>query len=213
MTDLVYMKDGEGTTDSLKVAEHFGKKHQNVLRKIERIIDAGSLDWAPNGAECFRRSRYQDASGKWNTVYLMNRDGFMFLVMGFTGRKADEWRWKFIDAFNRMEQYIRQHDIELLLRRTMTDEIRDSGENERMHGFAYKQYTDLAYKIATGKTAKQMRDELGLKKTGSIKEHLDPAQVEAIGNAEYWIGAMLKMHLVYPAIKEEASRLAVARIA
>lgn len=112
-----------------------------------------------------------------------------------------------------MEQYIRQHEAELLLRRTMTDEIRDSGENERMHGFAYSQYTDLVYRTVTGKSAKQIRQEMGLKKTDSVKERLAPAQIEAIGKLERMIGGMVAAGLTYQAIKESVSSIAVARIA
>ena len=50
-----------------------------------------------------------------NPMYYINRDGFVFLVMGFTGRKANEWKWKYIEAFNQMEKYInfRKADIQI----------------------------------------------------------------------------------------------------
>ena len=40
----------------------------------------------------------------------MNRDGFTFIAMGFTGRKADEFKLKYIQAFNKMEEYIKQQN-------------------------------------------------------------------------------------------------------
>ena len=48
-------------------------------------------------------------------MYYINRDGFVFLVMGFTGKKANEWKWKYIEAFNQMESYInfRKADIQI----------------------------------------------------------------------------------------------------
>lgn len=208
MTDLVYVKKDEATTDSITVARHFGKNHRHVLRKIEQIVARSS---APNGAQCFTQTQYVDASGKRNRMYTMNRDGFMFLVMGFTGKKADEWKWNFIEAFNQMEQYIREHAVEKALRRNMTDAIRDSGENERMHGFAYSQYTDLIYRKVTGRSAKQLRQELGLKKADSLKEHLTPAQVEVIGYLEDMIRDLVAMGMIYPAIKEMVGAVAVSR--
>ena len=84
------------------MAEVFGKRHTHVLEKIQQILK----DSAENSAQCFRQSVYKDASGKTNIMYYINRKGFVFLVMGFTGRKADDWKWKYINAFDEMEQYI-----------------------------------------------------------------------------------------------------------
>ena len=99
---MVFLKNEQALTDSLKVAEMFEKKHKHVLEKIEKIINNS----AENSAQCFQKTRYKDASGKWNTKYLMNRDGFTFLAMGFTGKKADAWKWKYINAFNLMEKIL-----------------------------------------------------------------------------------------------------------
>ena len=104
MENLVFLKKDEALTDSLTVAEMFEKRHDHVLVKIEKILN----DSPENSGQCFHKTRYKDASGKWNTKYLMNRDGFTFLVMGFTGKKADAWKWKYIEAFNKMETVIRE---------------------------------------------------------------------------------------------------------
>lgn len=207
MTDLVYMKDGKRTTSSVIVAEHFGKRHADVVKSIESIIARNNClpeDIRKSSfiSDQFTRAKYKDAAGRSRTMYRMNYDGFAMLVMGFNGEEAHRWKTKFIIAFNMLAENAKVRGVEKLLRRTMTDEIRDSGENERMHGFGYKQYTDLVYKTVTGKTAKQLRDDLGLKKTDSVKEHLDPAQVEAIGKLERMIGGMVAVGLTYQAVKE-----------
>lgn len=94
--------DGQIKTTSLKVAEHFGKRHDDVLRRIN------NLDCSPEfAARNFAASKYQVAGGK-NTsreeiMYEITRDGFMFLAMGFTGAKAAQWKEAYINAFNRME--------------------------------------------------------------------------------------------------------------
>lgn len=109
MEELINIKDEEAVTTSLRVAEIFGKEHAKVLRKIEQILTEaknGASDSAEKSAQCFRKSKYRDQSGKQNTMYYMNRDGFTFLVMGFTGKKANDWKWKYIEAFNQMESYI-----------------------------------------------------------------------------------------------------------
>lgn len=109
MNELINVINDEVVTTSLQVAEVFGKEHSKVLRKIEQILTEaknGLSDSAEKSAQCFKQSVYKDLSGKTNTMYYINRDGFVFLVMGFTGRKANEWKWKYIEAFNQMEQYI-----------------------------------------------------------------------------------------------------------
>lgn len=111
MNELINIKNDEAVTTSLRIAEVFGKQHKHVLDKIGQILN----DSAENSAQCFKPSKYKDASGKMNPMYYINRDGFVFLVMGFTGRKANEWKWKYIEAFNQMEKYInfRKADIQI----------------------------------------------------------------------------------------------------
>lgn len=129
--DLVELRRGEAVCTSLQVAEKFGKRHTHVVRKIELIMLENSTQ---NWAECFRESKYKDASGKENKMYYINRDGFTFLVMGFTGKSASEWKWKYIKAFNTMEKAIlNQHNTEWiesrkqgkLARREETDAIKE----------------------------------------------------------------------------------------
>ena len=99
-TLIVTLVDGHPVTNSLLIADHFGKRHDTVLRAIKTLIDrtqdAGRL-------RNFAASSYLNEQGKRQPMYLLNRDGFFFVAGGFTGQVADEWKWKFIDAFNAME--------------------------------------------------------------------------------------------------------------
>lgn len=78
--------------------------HKHVLRAIEDKI---SLNPILGSAKYFIESSYKDSTGRSNKEYLLTKDGFTFLVMGFTGAKADEWKLKYIEAFNKMEQAIK----------------------------------------------------------------------------------------------------------
>ncbi len=98
MNDLVEIRKNQVVTSSRQVAEVFGKRHCDVLRGIQNLTST------QNCVQWFYRSQYKDASGKMNLEYLMNRDGFSLLVMGFTGKKALEWKIKYIEAFNAMEK-------------------------------------------------------------------------------------------------------------
>ena len=105
MNNLVIMKDQQAVTSSLQVADNFGKSHRHVLEAINKKIDS-----AENSAQyktMFVKGTYKDKSGKQNKMYYMNRDGFTFIAMGFTGAKADGFKLKYIEAFNKMEDQIK----------------------------------------------------------------------------------------------------------
>lgn len=85
---------------SVDVAVNFSKRHDHVLRDIETLIERDSL----NIGEMFFKDRYTDSYGREQKCYLMNRDGFSLLVMGFTGADALEWKLKYIQGFNTMEK-------------------------------------------------------------------------------------------------------------
>lgn len=102
MENLVQVAEGQVVVSSRQVADHFEKRHTHVLTVIKEILNS-----AENSAQWFFKAEYKDASGKSNPEYLMNRDGFSLLVMGFTGKKALEWKIKYIRAFNAMEEALR----------------------------------------------------------------------------------------------------------
>lgn len=93
-----------------EVALSFGKQHKNILAKIDRTIEEWSKDNELKNklVGYFLKSSYIDEKGEYRKEYLLTRDGFSFLVMGFTGKKADKWKVKYIDMFNRMESALRE---------------------------------------------------------------------------------------------------------
>ncbi|WP_294174016.1 Rha family transcriptional regulator [uncultured Clostridium sp.] len=102
--------NGELVVTSRQVAEDFGKRHDQVLRDIEVYKNRIST---PQFCGLFIESEYRASNGKMNKEYLLTRDGFSFLVMGFTGAKADEWKLKYIEAFNKMEQAIKNPFLQM----------------------------------------------------------------------------------------------------
>ena len=108
-TDLIMISNNQALTTSLNVAEYFGKQHSHVLRAIERAIstipNASKNGPVENG---FILATYKDPKGEERPMYYLNRDAFTFVVMGFTGEKAAIWKWRYIAAFNRMEETIRK---------------------------------------------------------------------------------------------------------
>lgn len=103
-------KDGEFFANSREVAKNFNKNHKNVLRAIEEQIKMCSKLSQSN---FFTKDTYLDNYGRKQKVYSMNRDGFSLLVMGFTGKEATEWKIKYIEAFNQMEEKIKKNNYQL----------------------------------------------------------------------------------------------------
>jgi Rha family phage regulatory protein len=108
MNKLVIMKEQQAVTTSLQVAEVFGKEHKNVLRDISNL----NLDLL-NFEQMFMESTEPDLYGRDRRIYYMNRDGFTLLAMGFTGKKALDFKIKYIEAFNNMEEAIKEERIQL----------------------------------------------------------------------------------------------------
>lgn len=172
--ELVYLKNDEAMTDSLMVAEYFHKRHDRVLRKIEQIKNDSPQKWG----QCFRKSFYKDASGKSNTKYLMTRDGFSYLVMGFTGTKASQWKWDYIKAFNSMESIILEKNTTVwietrqqgkLTRKAETDVIKDLVEYAKNQGSSHSQMLYMTYsKLANAMAGITKRDNASVMQLNNL---------------------------------------------
>ena len=98
MDSLVEIRNNEVVVSSRDVAEKFGKEHRHVLESIREIIKAEN-----SALTFYQENTYKAGTGKSYPEYLMNRDGFTLLAMGFTGKDALQWKLKYIAAFNEME--------------------------------------------------------------------------------------------------------------
>lgn len=94
--------DGAATTTSLDIASVFEKRHADIIAKIEDLPQDSFTE------RNFPLSEYQDSTGRNLPMYKITRDGFSLLVMGFTGTKAYYWKIEFINAFNKMEQMLKE---------------------------------------------------------------------------------------------------------
>ena len=100
----IKVESNELVVSSREVADNFGKEHGKILRSIGEIIkESGEPKVA---CQMFYESTYENR-GKQYPMYLMNRDGFSLLVMGFNGKEALQWKLKYIAAFNAMEKSLR----------------------------------------------------------------------------------------------------------
>ncbi|MDA1541918.1 Rha family transcriptional regulator [Bacillus cereus group sp. MYBK77-1] len=109
VSNLVFMKENEVITDSLKLAEVLGKRHSDVLRDIrkhvEKLNEAGEIEFnqrniAPVG--------YYDAKREWRSKYDLTEDGFAMVMMSYTTIEAMKMKVKFLEEFKRMKEYIQK---------------------------------------------------------------------------------------------------------
>ena len=100
MNDIILStQNGEPVASSRQIAESFEKNHRDVLRAVDNLKED-----VRNFAQMFFETTVPDSYGREQRAYLMNRDGFTLLAMGFTGKAALEWKLKYIAAFNEMEK-------------------------------------------------------------------------------------------------------------
>ena len=157
LNELVYIHNEIAVCDSLQVAEKFEKEHRHILRDIDELT---AQNWAVKGL--FKVSTYKANNRQKYRKFYMNRDGFTLLAMGFTGQKALEWKLQYINAFNRMENIIREKQFPawqerrrtgITARKTETDAIKRLCEYATAQGSKhpeklYTAYTKLANKAA-----------------------------------------------------------------
>lgn len=156
MNELVYLKSNEAQTDSLQVAEFFHKNHQHVLEKIDKIVVENSTT-----KTMFRFSTYKANDNQMHRICHMNRDGFTLLAMGFSGKKAMEWKLRYIEAFNKMEKLLQEKSTQIwiesrkqgkLTRRAETDVLKDlveyaKGQGSKNSQMLYTVYSKLANRM------------------------------------------------------------------
>ena len=186
---------------SLDVAETFSREHKNVLRDIREL----------QCSEDFRRlnfeqSEYLNEQNHKQPMFYMTRDGFTILAMGYTGEKAMKFKEAYIRQFNAMEKVLigklREREKGIAVRQALTNALKESQENERMHGYAYSTYTDVIYKPLFGKSAKQFRDELGITKKDDLRDYFDADDLKKIQSKEMLVSGLIDCGWGYGEIKE-----------
>ena len=175
MDDYGLFVDSHDTArvDSLYVAKFFEKEHKDVLRAI-RNLDCSEEFNQRN----FAPAKYRDAKGENRPCYHMTRDGFVFLAMGFTGKKAAHFKEFYINRFNEMEAQIRTLVNARQQFPKLTKMVRAIHENPKP--YHYSNECDLLNRIVLGMSAKQFRTANGIGKGESIRPYLTDEQIEAL---------------------------------
>lgn len=195
-------KEERAAVTSLDVAETFAKEHYHVLEDIRAIQNAIS---SPEFSGLFYEHSYIASNGKKNPMYVMNRDGFTLLVMGYTGVKAMQYKLAYIRQFNAMEAALQGKAIErekgIAVRQALTKALQQSTENERMHGHAYSTYTNCIYKVIFGMNAKQLREKYGIGKNESLRDCFTESELQKVQSMECLVSGLVDCGWGYDQIK------------
>lgn len=196
-------KQERTVVSSLDIAETFEKEHRNVLADIRSIQkDISSAEFSA----LFNETTYKGLNGKKNPAYLITRDGFTLLVMGYTGEKAMKFKLAYIKQFNAMESTLQGKRIErekgIAVRQSLTKALQQSTENERMHGHAYSTYTNCIYKVLFGMNAKQLREKYGIDKKENLRDYLSEEGLRAVQSMECLVSGLVDCGWGYDQIKE-----------
>ncbi len=176
MNELVKITRKQAVCTSRDVAAHFRKQHKHVLESIRNLAAENSAT-----KNMFYETTHE-YRGQYFTEYLMNRDGFTLLAMGFSGKKALQWKLKYIAAFNEMERILFQRqtmewkDARLLgkqTRREETDEIKNlvsyAEEQGSKHAdMLYINYSRLVKKML-GIESRETADTLTLSRAAEME--------------------------------------------
>ena len=177
-----------------QTVEHIIRKHKSDLEEFGvlgfeiRLPPAGSKGGRP--VKCYHLNEQQATL---LITYLKNtppvRRFKKALVRGF------------FEARRELARRDVQRAVKAPVRRCLTDAIRDSGENERMHGQAFATYTNLVYKVAIGRTAPQIRKAAGVDRCADVVPLLTADELAAVTRREAQVTTLLDCGMRYDAIK------------
>jgi Rha family phage regulatory protein len=158
----VLVSEGKAVVGSREVALRFQKKHAHILREIERIKALVPREFSRSN---FGLAEYTDEQGKPRPAYLLTRDAFSLLAMGFTGKAAIIWKLKYIEAFNALEA------TAAAALRGQIEAVRDAALAEgRMSGLALHRRTTPERKALMRRALRYKGMGLGSRDSGKLMD-------------------------------------------
>lgn len=191
-------------TTSEIIAECAGVSHETVQRLIRRYT-ADLEEFGVIGFE-IRKLNVTEKGGRPEKIFHLNREQATLLLTYMRNTPAVRtFKKNLVKAFFRMERKLKKQaaarEDRKPLRRSMTDAIRDCVPDSPHKKFCYKNYSDLAYRSALGKSARQLREERGVPKDANLAEYLSPDETQAVSKAENQIAVLLELGQEYQSVK------------
>lgn len=185
---------GKPTVSSLAVAEHFGKNHRDVLKKIKLLQSELSDSLCERNFAPTSINIAQPNGGSRETpAYRISRDGFSLLAMGFTGKKALAWKVKYIEAFNAMEQALLERpsetklEVPILVSTAQLPAVKSKGLSEKQKRVAKGLTSFWAYLEGT---SSELAEE-------HVAKALKSSQVEAISKTDFGLTMFMLERLLF----------------
>lgn len=182
------------------MAEYFEKSHDHILRDIRNLECSEEFRLSKIG-----ESSYKNEQNKKQPEYIITRNGFMFLVMGFTGQKAAIIKESFILAFEYMENLIKERFISIRDTRLLTDAIKES--HDPCNFYHYSNEFDMMNRVAIGMTAKQFKEKHNIEKGNSIRPYLTDLEAYLIYSLQRWNTSFMEIGLDFQTRKEKLEKL------
>lgn len=216
IADLLIVRREVPLTTSVIIARHFDKRHTNVLRDIVNLECSDKFSRLN-----FEPRNYTDERGKTQPMYHITEQGFAFLVMGFTGRKAAAWKERFINAFHAMHQVLeRQRNEAWQLQRAdgkqvrtdMTDSLQRLEDYSRANGSTHSDWFYANYTRMINKALFESVDT----PPGAFRDSLDRNQLAKLRVAEMMVSDLIDRSIdarvpykeIYVAVKERVTNYA-----
>lgn len=171
-------KNNTARVDSRFIAQFFEKRHSHVIRDIQAITEPKSGLSEEFTELNFELSSYKDSTAESFRCYLLTRDGFTILAMGYTGPKAMKFKELYIKQFNKMEDFITTLVSAREMFPVLTENI--SLVYDHPKAYHYSNECDMINRLVLGMPAKQVRETNGLEKGQSIRPYLTSGQMYLI---------------------------------
>ncbi len=197
LEEIVIQRGEETVTSSMIIAESFEKNHRHVIRDIEELMSK----IGEKANEMFEEKKYfAEDNGKPMKMYFMNKDGFALLTMGFTGEKALEWKIKYIETFNKMEQMIKEGHRPLPL--ALTSEVREIRE----YGAQVVKAVEYL-EVAVDEVDKELEEKMELFRELFSEEKMKEYCMEFIAKSVAGIGTLGQIESVFFGVQDLKERV------
>ena len=186
------LQKANAITTSKIISEIFEKDHNHIMRDIKNLECTENFRKANFGLSSYTC----DTNIKPYKMYNITRDGAMFLIMGFTGKKAALVKEAYIKQFNEMERELydlRAARISGKIQRTIfTDAIKYYVEEDDVPYNKYAYFTNEIYKHIFGKTANTLRKIYDVKTNDLLRDYLDQDKIAILDEIENKVGVLLE---------------------
>lgn len=191
----IFIRNSIPVVSSRDIAERFRKEHKTILRAIDNL-ECSEEFTQHNFVPC----TYKNQKNVTQREYLVTKDGFAFLVMGFTGKEAAVFKEKYIAAFNYMADSLNyRHDMRISFR-PMTEAIREAHEEPKPHH--YTNEINMIYRIILGMDAKHYKEKMGLTGDANLRDHITNEQKKMVDQLQITDTGLLNVGIEYKERKE-----------